>query len=190
MNIINVSQQVLEAAEKIRRICPQAVFGGSFSLALRGIDLKRPVTDLDVLVPVFTASMLDGLCDARCDFRTYSDSCDFYGYTTVNGVKVDVGQLDSRLNPEEREGFRVNSVLGIYAAKMKYLSVTDVKNPAYKKHLEDCRVIRYWAETNLMLAGSASVYYCFDPGHEDSLSEMEYAIEIYRKVGNYGNPEL
>lgn len=145
----------LELVRKLQEQFPTMVMGGSFTLFLHGLRLKRwktsgaHVTDFDVIIPYFT------LFKNTDDFRFIditndnkrnggSNGSDFpYQYEVMYNNKKESFKLDIRIDPYQKYeiinygGFeyRVNSFLDILDAKIRYARKSNTKSG--KKHYAD-----------------------------------------------------
>lgn len=121
---------LLTVAKQILKANPAASLTGSLMLKLRGIDLGREPTDIDILIPDYAFNVIvpDGMEFTEAEFA--SDGCGTkYDF---NGIKIDV--MSSGEEPEIIDGINLASVKELI--KMKY-TFAKQDGPKSEKHKND-----------------------------------------------------
>jgi hypothetical protein len=123
-DLLSIAKQILEAN-------PAASLTGSLMLKLRGIDLGREPSDIDILIYkdyAFNLVIPEGMDFKESEFA--SDGCGIkYDF---NGIKIDV--MSSGEEPEIVDGINLASVKELI--KMKY-TFANQDGPKADKHKND-----------------------------------------------------
>lgn len=151
--VVHHLEQHIAIYQAMRNVCPIHI-GGSFALLLHGYDLKRPVHDLDIIIPEgmneFNYTPINKAIRELNPDSNYESSSSMnnfdLGYRTFtetgNQVNVDVKYASSKpLFTDiiyKEQSFRVTTLEYIIEAKMRYaIGGTRLRH----KHEKDLRIL-------------------------------------------------
>ena len=130
----NKTEFLTSIAKKILDVNPNASLTGTLMLKLRGIDLGREPSDIDILICDYSPNIIFPKDMEVESIKNASDGSDSRFEYHEDGHKVIIDVLSDGEEPEMVDGVRLGAVKGLMRAKYNY-SLQD--NDSAKKHHDD-----------------------------------------------------
>lgn len=125
-------ENILKIAKEILDLNPPAILSGSLMLKIRGIDIGREPSDIDIVLNEYAAKFI-----IPPDYEVTEETVGS-GLTSrcirLNGIKLDI--LSNNEQFDEINGFRVAKVENLVKEKIRYANQHNDSAEKHKKDLE------------------------------------------------------